>query len=58
MTEAAPITPPRPRGRPPVAPDRARTAVVRARVTRVQAEKFERLGGAEWLRRQIDQARN
>lgn len=50
-------TPKRPRGRPAVAPDRARTRVVRARVSEAQADKFERLGAAQWLRERIDKAR-
>jgi hypothetical protein len=30
---------------------------VRARVTDAQALKFDRLGGADWLRERIDRAR-
>lgn len=37
--------------------DLARTTRVDARVTPEQRAKFERLGGATWLRRQIDRAK-
>lgn len=53
-------TTPKRRGRPPgstLPPERRMEPVVRARVTPAQAEKFERLGGAVWLRGAIDRAR-
>lgn len=46
-------------GRPPgskLPPEQRKEPVVRARVTQAQAEKFTLLGGAEWLRRTIDEA--
>ena len=46
-----------PRGRPPVPEDEARSARIEARVTPEQREKFERLGGPTWLRRQIERAK-
>jgi hypothetical protein len=49
--------PKRPRGRPVVPADEARTARVDARVTPEQREKFERLGGPTWLRKMIDRAK-
>lgn len=51
------ITIPRPRGRPPAAPDEARSARFELRLTPAQREKLERLGGADWLRERIDKAR-
>ena len=47
----------KPRGRPTVPTDQRRDRTVRARVTAEQADKFERLGGAEWLRERINKAR-
>lgn len=48
---------PRPRGRPPADPQEARSATIRARVTQRDADKFSRLGGADWLRRAIERAK-
>ena len=47
----------RPRGRPFLSPDEARTMRADARVTPEQHAKFQRLGGPTWLRRQIDRAK-
>lgn len=47
----------KPRGRPTVPADQRRDHTVRVRVTAEQAAKFERLGGAEWLRAAIKRAR-
>jgi hypothetical protein len=47
----------RPPGRPTLAPDQARTARFELRLTSLQREKLERLGGADWLREKIDRAR-
>jgi hypothetical protein len=47
----------RPPGRPPLAPDRAKSVVLHVRVTQAEAEKFERLGASEWLRRALSRAR-
>lgn len=44
------------RGRPPLPEDEVKDVTVRARVTRRQAEKYDRLGGAEWFRYAIDLA--
>lgn len=44
------------RGRPPLPEELVKDVTIRARVTREQAEKFERLGGAEWVRYKIDEA--
>ncbi len=40
----------------PIEPD-PKTATLRVRVTPQQREKFDGLGGADWLRRQIDRAK-
>lgn len=48
------------RGRPPgstIPPERYKGVVVRANVTAAQADKWARLGGAEWLRQMLDRAR-
>jgi hypothetical protein len=47
----------RPRGRPTIPPDEARSARIDARVTPEQRAKYERLGGPAWLRRQIERAK-
>lgn len=39
------------RGRPELPPDERRDHTVRARVTAAEAAKWERIGGAEWLRK-------
>lgn len=45
-------------GRPPGSTRTDRTAVIPVqRVTPAQREKFDKLGGSEWLRAQIDKAR-
>lgn len=55
--------PKRPRGRPPGAtgpylpPDQRKGRMLRAMVTDAQAAKWERLGGAAWLRGALDRAR-
>ena len=49
--------PRRPPGRPPAAPAARRAARFELRLTEAQREKLERLGGAEWLRRRIDAAK-
>jgi hypothetical protein len=48
---------PRPRGRPAVAADKAKSARYPLRLTQAQAQKLELLGGAEWIRARIDGAR-
>ena len=56
MTTRATTLPPKRRGRPlgpSLPPDEAKSETVRARVTLAQAEKFERLGGADWLRERL-----
>lgn len=56
----APTELPKRRGRPPgstMPADQRKDPVVRARVTLAQAEKFARIGGAEWLRKSIDRAK-
>jgi hypothetical protein len=60
VTLPATTLPARGRGRPPgpsLPPDEAKSRTVRARVTDAQALKFDRLGGADWLRERIDRAR-
>ena len=47
----------RPRGRPQVSPEKARSATIRVRVTPAQAQKFEELGGADWIRAKIDRTK-
>ena len=55
MTDA---TPKHPGGRPPLPPGQARTATIPpVRCSDAQRAKWERLGGAEWLRNMIDKAR-
>ena len=44
-------------GRPELPPDKRRDHTVRARVTAAEAAKFDRLGGAEWLRRVLARAK-
>ena len=44
-------------GRPELPPDERRDHTVRARVTASEAAKWERLGGAEWLRRVLARAK-
>lgn len=63
MAETVPITPPRPRGRPPAAPDEARSARVEIRTTRARKAKAERLAAAAglslaaWWERAVDRAK-
>ena len=45
------------RGRPVVPDDHRRDRTVRARVTAEEEAKWERLGGAEWLRAALKRAR-
>ena len=45
------------RGRPVVPADQRRDRTVRARVTAEEEAKFTRLGGAEWLRAALKQAK-
>ena len=45
------------RGRPVVRDDQRRDRTVRARVTAEEEAKWERLGGAEWLRAALKRAR-
>lgn len=47
----------RPLGRPPVSEDDGPSAVLRARVGAERVAKVKRLGGAEWLRKAIDRAK-
>lgn len=42
------------RGRPPGSKSSDRDEMIRARCTPEQRATFERLGGADWLRRQLD----
>lgn len=44
-------------GRPELPPDKRRDHMVRARVTAAEAAKYDRLGGAEWLRRVLAKAK-
>lgn len=44
-------------GRPELPPDERRDHMVRARVTAAEAAKWERLGGAEWLRKALHRAK-
>jgi hypothetical protein len=48
---------PRPRGRPAVSADKAKSARYPLRLTQAQREKLELLGGADWIRARIDGAR-
>jgi hypothetical protein len=48
---------PKRRGRPPAAPGDAKDERIELRLTRAQREKFDRLGGAQWVRDRIDAAR-
>lgn len=50
------VQPKRP-GRPALPQDERRDQTVRARVTAAEAAKWERLGGAEWLRRVLARAK-
>lgn len=43
-------------GRPPAPPGVGQTEMIRARCTPAQREKFDALGGPDWLRRQIERA--
>lgn len=45
------------RGRPPVADTQRLTERAEIRLTQAQREKFEALGGAEWVRGLIDKAK-
>lgn len=45
-----------PRGRKPIAPE-ARMAAFHFRMTQAQREKLARLGGAKWIRAQVDKAK-
>lgn len=51
---------PKRRGRPPgsgLPPELRKSETIRVRVTPAQLEKFERLGGEQWLRERIDKTR-
>lgn len=54
---SAPQAPPKRRGRPEVPADRRKSAMIRARVSDVQAQTWEALGGAEWVRPLLDRER-
>jgi len=45
------------RGRPELPPEDRKDHTIRVRVTQAEAKKFDRLGGADWLRGQIKRAR-
>lgn len=45
------------RGRPPLPADELKDSTVRVRMPSALAEKFFSLGGADWLRRKLDQAK-
>ena len=45
-------------GRPPVPADQQARVPYNIRLTPAQREKVERLGGAAWIRAQIDKARS
>jgi hypothetical protein len=45
------------RGRPALPPSERRDHTVKARVTAAEAQKFDQLGGAEWLRRALKRAK-
>jgi hypothetical protein len=49
---------PLPRGRPELPPEERRDHTIRVRATAEEAAKFERLGGAEWLRAQLKKAKD
>jgi hypothetical protein len=49
--------PKRPRGRPAKADHERRDIVLRVRVTADEAQTFERLNGAAWLREQLAKAK-
>jgi len=56
MTKRKPMIEPT-RGRPPVSEDEGPSAVLRARVGAERVAKVKRLGGAAWLRKAIDKAK-
>ena len=45
-------------GRPPLPPDQRARVAYNVRLTPPQREKVERLGGAAWIRQQIDAAQD
>jgi len=45
-------------GRPPLPPDQRARVAYNVRLTPPQREKVERLGGAAWIRAQIDAAQD
>lgn len=45
------------RGRPTLPPEQRQTERVEMRCTKAQREKLERLGGVQWIRDEIDRAR-
>ncbi|CAN0419911.1 unnamed protein product [Phaeothamnion confervicola] len=53
---STPDTDKRPRGRPRIPDDQRQTERVEVRMTAAQRAKYERLGGAPWMRDQIDEA--
>lgn len=49
----------RPRGRPPgstIPPDQRKTEMLRCRTTTAQIQAYEKLGGEDWLRGELDRA--
>lgn len=48
---------PKRRGRPPVPADQRMTERAELRMTSAERAKYEALGGAEWVRRQIQRAK-
>lgn len=49
--------PPRPRGRPVLPEEERRSLILKVRATQAEADKFERLGGAEWFRQVLKRAK-
>jgi hypothetical protein len=52
-----PDHPPKRIGRPPLPDDKRQTERVEIRMTAAQRAKLDALGGASWLRQQIDKAK-
>lgn len=57
MTRDARVAAKKKPGRSEMPPDERRDCMVRARVTAAEAAKWERLGGAKWLRRVLARAK-
>lgn len=44
------------RGRPALPPEEAQTEMIRERVTKAEREKYDLVGGKQWLRRALKRA--